>query len=452
MSTYSLKKYIKKISLFALAVTLSITSIPVSALEEADYISQGVSYYGQEEAVCSGSFVAGSSVSGTDNRAKIWNYLVQKGLSGQQAAGIMGNMQEESGFNPAREQDGSGTGWGLVQWDKDRRTAVRNYIASKDPSLAKYEAEFDKYGGATSASTGYVHKDIPVEDNDKLIALQLEFLYEEAITRKVFVQKKFPEQRRIAAKYTGKIEWEALKAAPNIKDASNIWLFSFERPGNQSDDHAAKRAGYGQAIFDELNRGGSGVAEDSLAEGEVGTVTGPCGTLPNSQGFEGKVVDYVISDWHAKPWWGASKAKPAYVAAADKAVKDGRYVGNGASKWYADCGGFVTTLLIDSGFEPSYNYSSKLKNGAGNTVQQRKWLEDNWQNLGRGGSVDTATLRAGDVFIKEGHTFIYIGDVPGINSKIASASNMERVPMAGAESITDSSGFWFRMKGGPASE
>ena len=35
-------------------------------------------------------------LNGSDNKAKIWNYLVGKSLSPQQIAGIMGNMQSES--------------------------------------------------------------------------------------------------------------------------------------------------------------------------------------------------------------------------------------------------------------------------------------------------------------------------------------------------------------------
>ena len=42
---------------------------------------------------------------GADNPEKIWNYLVGKGLSNQCAAGIMGNMQQESGFDPCVIQD-----------------------------------------------------------------------------------------------------------------------------------------------------------------------------------------------------------------------------------------------------------------------------------------------------------------------------------------------------------
>jgi len=52
---------------------------------------------------------------GSDNGEKVWNFLISKGLNNVQAAGIMGNLQEESGFNPAATNSSSGA-FGIVQW------------------------------------------------------------------------------------------------------------------------------------------------------------------------------------------------------------------------------------------------------------------------------------------------------------------------------------------------
>lgn len=173
---------------------------------------------------------------------------------------------------------------------------------------------------------------------------------------------------------------------------------------------------------------------------------GDCaGTTTVSGNFQQKVLDYVLPDYHAPNFTGASNAKPGYVQAADKAVAEGRYVGNGGNSWYADCGGFVTTLIVDSGHDTTYNKAES--GGGGPTETQYAWLESHWQLLGRAEDIDAATLQPGDVWITRGrgHTFVYIGDVPGINSKAASASNMERVPMAASEKMT-SPGNWYRKK------
>lgn len=78
----------------------------------------------------SGSIYAGMySVSGLDNSVQqaIAQYLLDKGLNGAQVAGILGNIQNESGFNPASEiVDSNGAlSSGLCQWNASRGTAMK---------------------------------------------------------------------------------------------------------------------------------------------------------------------------------------------------------------------------------------------------------------------------------------------------------------------------------------
>jgi hypothetical protein len=62
-----------------------------------------------------------------NNEQDVWNYFKSKGLSDAQAAGVLGNLDDESHFDPElsqlNEQDtqtqpkvGGGDGWGLAQW------------------------------------------------------------------------------------------------------------------------------------------------------------------------------------------------------------------------------------------------------------------------------------------------------------------------------------------------
>ncbi len=65
---------------------------------------------------------------GSTNAEQVWNFFIGKGLSATQTAGIMGNMQHESGIEPQRLQGTSPStitpaetfsgslGWGIVQW------------------------------------------------------------------------------------------------------------------------------------------------------------------------------------------------------------------------------------------------------------------------------------------------------------------------------------------------
>ena len=50
------------------------------------------------------------------NAWAVWQFLKSKGYSEQAAAGILGNMDQESGIMPDIDESGGGPGYGLVQW------------------------------------------------------------------------------------------------------------------------------------------------------------------------------------------------------------------------------------------------------------------------------------------------------------------------------------------------
>lgn len=72
-----------------------------------------------------------------DNAQVAFNYFVSQGLSPVQAAGIVGNLQGESGQglntntrNPGDGRDGSDS-IGIGQWNSTRAQALKDYAASK---------------------------------------------------------------------------------------------------------------------------------------------------------------------------------------------------------------------------------------------------------------------------------------------------------------------------------
>lgn len=88
----------------------------------------------------------GASVANNENTQQIWAYLTTKlGMSESAAAGVMGNMQAESGCQPDRNQKG-GPAYGLCQWEGGRKSALMalpnysalstqlDYMASELPS------------------------------------------------------------------------------------------------------------------------------------------------------------------------------------------------------------------------------------------------------------------------------------------------------------------------------
>ncbi|MDB5170373.1 MAG: peptidase domain protein [Candidatus Saccharibacteria bacterium] len=71
-----------------------------------------------------------ASLSGNGNEEKAFNYFLGKGLSKEQAAGILGNMARESGVDPQKIQGGArskdpadagANGYGLIQWTAGTR-------------------------------------------------------------------------------------------------------------------------------------------------------------------------------------------------------------------------------------------------------------------------------------------------------------------------------------------
>jgi hypothetical protein len=115
----------------------------------------------------------GSSASFDEVKKFIFSYLVSKGLEPFQAAGIMGNMQDESGFNPQRLQStplkqktpagslspaqltNNGLGWGLVQFTPPGKF-IKGTPLSGDPNDPKTQLDFilDQLDGKTSSAEG----------------------------------------------------------------------------------------------------------------------------------------------------------------------------------------------------------------------------------------------------------------------------------------------------------
>ena len=119
----------------------------------------------------SGTRTGSADLKGNTNAEKAFNYFVGKGLSPQQAAGIVGNLHAESGVNPGiQEQNPIGNGrggYGIAQWTGPRRNQLENFARQRgtDPSDMATQLDFlwselnssekgalDSLRGANSAS------------------------------------------------------------------------------------------------------------------------------------------------------------------------------------------------------------------------------------------------------------------------------------------------------------
>ena len=78
----------------------------------------------------------------------------------------------------------------------------------------------------------------------------------------------------------------------------------------------------------------------------------------------------------------------------------------------------------------------------------------NWTLLNKNSetAIDTSILQPGDVAFSKGHTFIYVGEINGFDSVIASASygnSTARAPMAGTENLIKGHGVYVRWYRNP---
>lgn len=163
------------------------------------------------------------------NAQKIWDFFKLKGLNDYACAGLMGNLSAESNLDPKNMEntyerklgytDESYTqavdngaitkeefashnfGYGIVQWTwHTRRRALYEYAKSKGTSIGD-------------------------------LTMQLEFLYKELST-------------------SYKSVLSTLKNATSILEASNVVLFKFENPADQSVKVQNLRASLGQKFYD----------------------------------------------------------------------------------------------------------------------------------------------------------------------------------------------------------
>ncbi len=166
-------------------------------------------------------------MTGAEREKYIWSRLTAAGLTPAGAAGLMGNLKDESALNPRNLQNtsekrlgftddtyteavdfgnytnfaGDGAGYGLAQWTTPSRKAAL---------LA--------YARTTGKSVGDVET-------------QVDFLL-----------------RELAGSF--KSVFSLLKTTKDVRAASDAVLLKYERPKNQGENVRARRAGYGKTYFD----------------------------------------------------------------------------------------------------------------------------------------------------------------------------------------------------------
>lgn len=336
----------------------------------------------------------------SDNPETALGYLMSAGngtkLTLAQAAGVVGNLQVESSPN-VDPRASNGTHIGIAQWDDNRW----------NNGVVKFAADMngDPYD----------------------LAIQLRYLaWEMGLTDE---WKDHPSTNGGVA--------DAVRATSTPEEAAVVFEATFERSGGST---LSQRQSNAKALYDKYK-------DSSSLSSSGAALPGTSASCSSGSGGSSELQNYTLKyAWKELKHNPRKERTPDYTNAISTAVNEGRYVGEEG----IDCGGFVTTLLYDSGFDKTYNKDAK----GGPTYEQEAWAKANWQRLGNangtyepdGSKFTEDKLQPGDVAFSQGHTWIYVGEISGFESKYASASQGMKAPSAGEEGFFYDQNVWYRKK------
>ena len=167
-----------------------------------------------------------------DNAQKIWGRLISAGLTPEGAAGLLGNLQAESGLNPRNLQN---------SFEKKLGFTDESYTAAVDSgSYAGFVHDGAGYGLAQwtyssrkAALLAYAKaRGRPVGDLDTQVDYLLFELW--SLFQPV---------------------WDKLRSTASVREASDCVLLKFERPADRSEGNCARRAALGLDFYDRFAGG-----------------------------------------------------------------------------------------------------------------------------------------------------------------------------------------------------
>lgn len=352
------------------------------------------------------------SLIGSNNEQKIWNYLYAKLGNAYGVAGIMGNMQAESGLKPTNLQNSYETKLGHT--DASYTAAVdngsyTNFIYDKAGyGLVQWtywslKRDLYNYAKSTKKSIGDLE-------------MQLEFLC-----------------KQLSEGYSA--VWNTCKSATTVLEASNAMLLKFERPADQSVSVQNKRASYGQTYYDKYAKKATTERGDTVAVkighasiDERGKASG--GVAGDQTGKE-----VCTRDWYNKPWICVIRPKDSAVAekmakAMEQACANNKigydqyqrttlYTQAKACNWdlskitvacETDCSALVAVCVNAAGVSVSKDiYTGNEKAALVNTGKFTALTDSKY--------ISSSTyLKRGDVLLANGHTAIVLSNGSGVQS------------------------------------
>lgn len=145
--------------ILSVVITVSPTSFAAVDVTQLYRASNGLRYFDESGVDCLSSSASSRDTSflgtsGADNLDRLMKFFIGKGLPIAAAAGIAGNIKQESGFNPAVIQGGkialsnytpvNGVGFGLAQWTfRERQRPLVAYAQSTGKPITDIDVQLN---------------------------------------------------------------------------------------------------------------------------------------------------------------------------------------------------------------------------------------------------------------------------------------------------------------------
>lgn len=227
---------LKLYSCLAVIIISAFVPLKAFAIDTGFYSGNDILFYNPTDTGCpSGSNI--TQLTGSDNRQKIYNYWISKGLTPAQSAGITGNMQAEGGFSPFRQENSQAWpngGYGIAQFTGGQRVAVTEFLL-KNLSSVFTQYYLNDYGGATLETNGFIPGGISQTVNDSFLLEELNYLSEYSSS---FIPSTMPTRvSGLQSDYNITIEsgvklLDFIKTLSSASDVAKAWIYLYEQPGN----------------------------------------------------------------------------------------------------------------------------------------------------------------------------------------------------------------------------
>ncbi|WP_112245400.1 phage tail tip lysozyme [Kribbella monticola] len=343
-----------------------------------------------------GGCSCGGPLSGSNNQQKAFNYFVSNGYTKEQSAGIVGNMIDESSVEPMRKQN-------TLPGTKTPAAEVDQPGTANDYGGGWGIVQWTPPSKMITPSRSSGAKDEQIET----LEFQLDFL-------KVQLSGKGPAAEGQAG--------TMLKAAKTVEDAAVAFARYYERFGGSEDPNHPRYAKSKASAKEVLANFGNGVGSGAA---------GGCAGAGN-----GSIVDTAFGlAWRDR---GHGQEKEDATPAYQKAMPE--FNGSTGTWPFSDCGVYVATVMVMSGVDKDY-----VKRGTGG---QRDYVQGSskyqvFENLNNVGQ-----LQPGDIFVNDGHTYIYVGTFKGTDGKtwnalsasLGSSAGDGRVPQPSIVQFVDQHG------------